>query len=155
MVFVQIEEDLALDPEHQPDAIEDVLRYAAEVTLQTASAPGVPDLTVVLTGDEQVQALNLQFLQIDAPTDVLSFPDGTVDEDSGETYLGDVIIAYPTARQQAAAGGHALQAELQLLVVHGVLHLLGYDHAEPAEKEAMWAVQSAALGRLGNPLSPP
>ena len=66
-----------------------------------------------------------------------------------ETYLGDIIIALPYAARQAAAAGHAAEAELQLLAVHGTLHLLGYDHASPEEKAAMWSAQTAVLTQLG------
>ena len=64
-------------------------------------------------------------------------------------YLGDIAIAVPTAERQAAAKGHAAPAELQLLAIHGVLHLLGHDHLDTAEKAAMWREQAAVLRRLG------
>ena len=66
-----------------------------------------------------------------------------------EPYLGDILISMPRASQQAAVAGHPLEAEVQLLVVHGVLHLLGYDHAEPEEKRRMWAAQADILSSLG------
>jgi probable rRNA maturation factor len=64
-------------------------------------------------------------------------------------YLGDVAIAVPTAERQAAIKGHTPLAELQLLAVHGVLHLLGHDHLDAGQKAAMWAAQAAILGKLG------
>jgi probable rRNA maturation factor len=66
-----------------------------------------------------------------------------------EPYLGDIAISLPRATAQAEAAGHPVAAELQLLTVHGVLHLLGHDHAEPEEKAAMWAAQAAVLATLG------
>jgi probable rRNA maturation factor len=66
-----------------------------------------------------------------------------------EVYWGDVLIAYPQAQAQAAAANHAIQAELALLVVHGVLHLLGYDHVRPEDKEVMWERQAHVLSQLG------
>jgi probable rRNA maturation factor len=120
---------------------------AAEQTLRLEGASG--DLTVVLTDDAQLRQLNRQYLDVDAPTDVLSFPSGEADPETGETYLGDVILSIPRAQVQATAAGHNLEAEVQLLVVHGVLHLLGYDHAEARGKAEMWAAQERALNRLG------
>jgi len=116
----------------------------------------------VLTDDAEIQALNRQFRGIDAPTDVLSFamqdesPEDqgfvVAPEQDAETraYLGDVIVSYPRAAAQAAEQGHSVLAELRLLVVHGVLHLLGYDHATPQDQARMWAIQDVVLERLGD-----
>lgn len=136
--------DMRLAP---PPVDEELIRTAARETLALEQAPG--DLTVVLTDDAQLQQLNLQFLGVDASTDVLSFPSGDADPETGQSYLGDVIISVPRARQQAQAGQHRLESELQLLVVHGVLHLLGYDHAEAGPKARMWTAQARVLGSLG------
>ena len=68
---------------------------------------------------------------------------------SADKYLGDVVIAYPQAKEQSSAAGHPLEAELTLLVVHGVLHLLGYDHVRPEDKTVMWKRQGEILARLG------
>ncbi len=142
-----------------PDAnfeIEDpaLLERAAQAALAQAGAPESAGLSVVITGDEPLQRLNRQFLQIDAPTDVLSFPSDEEDPDSGERYLGDVLISLPRAAAQAREGGHGVADELQLLVVHGVLHLLGYDHGEVDEKARMWRIQAEVLGELGVNISP-
>jgi probable rRNA maturation factor len=131
-----------------------LLERAAQAALQAASAPDDIEMTVLLTGDRQIQELNRQFLDVDSPTDVLSFPADYFDPDTETKYLGDVIISLPRAQVQAVAGDHALEQELQLLVVHGVLHLLGYDHAEPKDKAEMWALQEKILKSIGNPLSP-
>ena len=64
-------------------------------------------------------------------------------------YLGDIIISVPTATRQAQKGGHSLEAELQLLMIHGVLHLLGYDHDTLEGKKRMWSKQKEILGNLG------
>lgn len=125
------------------------LERAARYALESQASPPDAELTVVLAGDEQLHELNLDFREVDAPTDVLSFPASEADPETGNLYLGDVIISVERAREQAQAGGHSLEAELQLLVVHGVLHLLGHDHAETGEKDRMWAVQSIVLARLG------
>lgn len=113
------------------------------------------DLSVAIDDDERLQALNQAFLGIDAPTDVLSFPagDDEIDPETGVLYLGDIIISYPRALDQANAAGHPVIAEMQLLVVHGVLHLLGHDHAEPEEQAVMWAAQREVLLSLGVQMS--
>ncbi|MCQ3935529.1 MAG: rRNA maturation RNase YbeY [Chloroflexi bacterium] len=107
------------------------------------------DLTIVLTDDRQLHELNLDYLDVDAPTDVLSFPASETDPETGTTYLGDIVLSVPRAMEQAQAAGHSVEAEAQLLVVHGVLHLLGYDHAAEEEKAVMWAEQAKVLERLG------
>lgn len=107
------------------------------------------DITIVLTDDAQLHELNRDYLGVDAPTDVLSFPASESDPETGAAYLGDILISIPRAAQQAQAAGHPVEAEVQLLVVHAVLHLLGYDHAEAGEKARMWAEQAKVLERLG------
>ena len=126
----------------------DLLERAARAALDLSGAPDA-DLTLVLTGDSQIQALNRDFLGKDAPTDVLSFPADESDPETGRRYLGDVVISLPRATEQAGERGHTVEAEVQLLVVHGVLHLLGHDHAGAEEKARMWAAQAEVLERLG------
>jgi probable rRNA maturation factor len=82
-------------------------------------------MTVALVPDSRIRRLNRQYRRKDAPTDVLSFPAG---EQGRMPYLGDVVIAAGQARRQARAAGHSLQTELRVLALHGLLHLLGYDH---------------------------
>jgi probable rRNA maturation factor len=127
-----------------------ILERAAQAALLQQFAPDA-DLTLVLTGDTQIQALDRDFLGKDASTDVLSFPACETDPETGRRYLGDIIISVPRAEAQSITAGHSLEAELSLLVIHGVLHLLGHDHAEPEEKARMWAAQSEVLIRLGIP----
>lgn len=136
-------------------SLEALLSHAAATILVQQGQPPDADLSIVLGDDAQLQELNRQFLGFDKPTDVLSFPSGELDPDTQMPYLGDIVISYDRARAQAEAGGHAVEDELQLLVVHGILHLLGHDHAEAHEKEQMWAAQSAALLQLGITLTPP
>ena len=132
---------------------ESILILTAQAVLSYEGITEAVDLSIVIDNDDRLQELNSQFLGIDAPTDVLSFPSGETDPESGESYLGDIIISFPRALAQASEAGHSPDAEVQLLLVHGVLHLLGYDHAESAEKEAMWAAQKAVLTQLGVPLN--
>jgi len=145
LVQVQIEEPFAAGVRA------DWLTTAAEATLE-AEGYGTGELTLVVTDDETLRALNRTYLEVDAPTDVLAFggesPD-FVSPPSSDVYLGDVVIAYPQAEGQAAAAGHPVEAELTLLVVHGVLHLLGYDHVQTEDKVVMWQRQAAVLARLG------
>jgi len=126
----------------------DLLERAARAVLDLSGVPDA-DLSLVLTGDSQVQTLNRDFLGMDAPTDVLSFPADESDPETGRRYLGDVIISLARATEQAGERGHTVEAEVQLLVVHGVLHLLGHDHSGADDKSRMWAVQADALERLG------
>lgn len=110
-------------------------------------------LGILITGDEEVRAMNLQFLGIDEPTDVLSFPDEADDFVQGfadEPLLGDIAIALPTAERQAAVIGHSINAEVAHLLAHGILHLCGYDHVASNEDEArMRAREEHYLGDLG------
>jgi probable rRNA maturation factor len=126
----------------------DLLEHAALAVLDL-SGNRAGDLTIVLVDDVRIQGLNRDFLGHDAPTDVLSFPADELDPETGLRYLGDVIISFARASEQAVERGHAIEAEMQLLVVHGVLHLLGHDHAEAGGRERMWAAQAEVLERLG------
>jgi probable rRNA maturation factor len=123
-------------------------RRLREVALKTLASENV------ITGDKEIHDLNRRYRGVDAPTDVLAFGEGVTDAHfvaaPGEpTCLGDVIISYPRAKAQAHSAGHSVAAELRLLVVHGVLHLVGYDHAEPDEKRKMWTAQNKVLRELG------
>lgn len=122
---------------------------AATVLTQQRTAPDSA-LTVVITDDESVAALNRQYRGIDTATDVLSFPADTppVTLDDEPPYLGDLIIAYPYAAAQAMRAGHDVDDSLALLVVHGTLHLLGSDHDTPEHRAAMWAAQETAIRAL-------
>jgi probable rRNA maturation factor len=127
------------------------VQAVAEAVLRSEDRPG--QATLVLTDDEGIQDLNRDFLGRDAPTDVLAFSaqedDGTfVSAPEVEDYLGDVIVSYPRAVAQALEHGHTTEQELDLLIVHGLLHLLGYDHATEEEKAAMWDRQEAILASL-------
>ena len=127
----------------------DLLEHAAQAVLEHESESMDSDLSIVLTDNARLHELNLNYLGVDAPTDVLSFPASETDPETGARYLGDILISIPRAQEQADAAGHPLESEVQLLIVHGVLHLLGYDHAEPDEKDRMWKAQSEILNSLG------
>lgn len=133
------------------------LRTAVTVTLRHEQHKLPAEVTLLLTDDDQLRTLNKEYRGIDAPTDVLSFATGDsmpgMEED--EAYLGDIIISVPTAERQAKLGGHSLKAELQLLAVHGTLHLLGYDHEDLDEKDRMWWAQASILAQLGAEITGP
>ncbi len=145
---VQVAVEVQVAPAFAGAVMAEGLEHMVEAVLRHEGRMG--EVTLVLTDDEGIRALNRDFLGLDAPTDVLSFG---AQEDSGPFvaapemggYLGDVIVSYPRAVAQAEEHGHPVQQELNLLVVHGVLHLLGYDHADEEEKAVMWARQEAIL----------
>ena len=143
MIFLEKMEALT------PDISADLVENTAIEALKHQSAPADVDLTIVLSDDAQLHELNRQWMGVDAPTDVLSFPSDETDPESGNRYLGDILISVQRAAEQAKAAGHAVEAEVQLLVVHGVLHLLGYDHAEAREKARMWQAQGEIMSALG------
>jgi probable rRNA maturation factor len=128
---------------------EERLRAAALAVLDRHEVEDGTTLTIVLTSSEDVAALNRDFRGVDSPTDVLSFPADIPPLPDEPPYLGDLIIAYPYASAQAARQQHALMDSLALLVVHGTLHLLGYDHDTLENKAEMWDAQSTALTALG------
>lgn len=141
--------DLQILEQFQSQIETPLLEKAAQAVLRHQAVVDQVDLSIIISDDDQLRQLNLQFRDVDAPTDVLSFPAGYVDPENGAIYLGDVLISCPRAAAQASAAGHSLMAEIQLLVVHGILHLLGYDHAEADEQERMWAAQDEILQQLG------
>jgi probable rRNA maturation factor len=117
-------------------------------------AEGLPpgELGVVVTDDETIRELNREYAGDDTPTDVLAFSLREGEEfasPDGVLRLGEVIISYPTAQRQAAEADRPVEDEIDHLLVHGVLHLLGYDHAEPAEEERMRARERELLARAG------
>jgi probable rRNA maturation factor len=130
-----------------------ILLRAAQLVLSMTKAADRSDLGIVIGNDALLNQLNLKYRQVDSPTDVLSFPSGEVDPDTSDLYLGDIVISLPRAQDQASTEGHPLVDELQLLVVHGTLHLLGYDHAEIKDKKIMQAAQDDILSQLGLNLS--
>ncbi len=106
-------------------------------------------MCVHLIDDEAIRALNAEWRKMDAPTNVLSFPAVPSEQLGQARLLGDVLIAFETVAREAADEGKTLSDHFRHLVAHGFLHLLGFDHVEEAEAEAMEALETRALERLG------
>ncbi|MFE5331988.1 rRNA maturation RNase YbeY [Embleya sp. NPDC056575] len=127
-------------------AIVDVARW----TLDRMRIHPLAELSVVIVDEPAMEQLHIQWMDLPGPTDVMSFPmdelrPGKADEDPPQGLLGDVVLCPTVAERQGAAAGHTMDDELHLLTVHGVLHLLGYDHAEPDEEREMFALQKELL----------
>lgn len=142
------------------------LRSVVEYTLELEGLQDPVEVGVVIADDETVQQLNNDYRGLDETTDVLAFafqtfsglsniaassgrPTGGFIEPPRQFLdLGEVVVSYPQAKRQAAARGGRVKEEAALLVAHGVLHLLGYDHAEPVEERVMWEKQDAVVAGL-------
>ncbi|MGE4430747.1 MAG: rRNA maturation RNase YbeY [Sphingobium sp.] len=114
------------------------------------------EISIKLADDAEVQALNRDYRHKDAPTNVLSFPmvptdllETLTNSDDGEVLLGDIILAYETCAREAAEKGISVTDHATHLIVHGILHLLGYDHMVDEEAEAMESMETLALASLG------
>ena len=134
------------------------LRAVARLVL-AAEDVGPVQVGVVVTDDETVRELNQRFLGLDESTDVLSFGLAGPDEapfalPPEEVSLGEVVIAYPTAVRQADEAGRSIEAEVAHLLVHGLLHLLGYDHQRPEEESAMRRQEDEILAGLPTSVGP-
>ena len=108
------------------------------------------ELCVTAVDEDTIAELNAKWMDKEGPTDVLAFPmdelrPGLVDEEPEEGVLGDLVLCPDIAAKQAATAGHETGAEIELLTVHGILHLLGYDHAEPEEHKEMFGLQDELL----------
>jgi len=128
-----------------------LLRRLARASLRHLGEPG-SELSLALVGDDEMQRLNRGYRGKDRTTDVLAFAlrEGEAAGLQEPGLLGDVVISVPTAQRQAAERGHALERELAELLVHGVLHLLGYDHERsPAEARRMFGKQREVLAAIG------
>ena len=108
------------------------------------------ELCIKAVDEATIAELNEQWMDKEGPTDVLAFPmdelrPGLVDEEPAEGVLGDLVLCPEIARRQGESAGHGTVAEIELLTVHGILHLLGYDHAEPEEHREMFGLQDELL----------
>ena len=144
MIEVQVEDAgwLALLPQ-----AETLAQAAAAASLAALPAPPSGDLVILLTNDAEVRELNARFRGKDQPTNVLSFPAGA----NPHGHLGDVALALGVCAAEAKAQSKPLADHLRHLVAHGVLHLVGYDHQDEVEAEAMEALEREILASLGVP----
>jgi probable rRNA maturation factor len=133
------------------------LQRIGEQILTLVEADPQAELSLVITSQERVRELNRNYLGRDVPTDVLAFPMLAADEEpasfipppDGIRHLGEVIISYPQAVIQAGEQGHSTDKEIAILVIHGVLHLLGYGDETPELKKQMQAREQEILSRIG------
>lgn len=155
MHTIAVHVDAGLEPQVESE----LLCRAALQTLHSQQIESGCELAVVVTDDDTLRELNRRHRGLDAPTDVLAFADEArapfIDAPGELRYLGDVVVSFHRAVAQAAEAGHDTQAELQLLVVHGVLHLLGYDDQAEQPREKMWRVQAQILQTLEIDVNPP
>jgi probable rRNA maturation factor len=129
-------------------------KEAARLTLRVCQSPSAAIVDITLVDDEAQRALNRTWRGKDAPTNVLAFPasDPALSPPNGAPLLlGDVVLALQTVRREAVEQDKPIADHLRHLVVHGVLHLLGYDHEQPADAAAMEACEIAILAELGVP----
>lgn len=128
------------------------IRSTVQQSLKAENAATDAEVSILLTDDAQIAELNKEYRDVDGPTDVLSFSQ-TEGEDEfipgvEENLLGDIVISVETAKRQAEEQGKSVDEEIDMLLVHGVLHLLGYDHAEEDEERVMFAKQQEILKGL-------
>ncbi len=132
--------EIVVEPEFSRHVVRADLVAIAEKALRAEKAAR-RDLSIAIVGDKTMAQLNRDYHGVDAPTDVLSFPS---DE---ESEVGEIIISYETAKANARTAGWRTRDELELLVVHGILHLLGYDDLTPEDRARMWKRQEKILGK--------
>jgi probable rRNA maturation factor len=140
--------DVLNETDHQLDELE-LVALSKYVMQQMRVHPGA-DLCLRLVDEAAMEVLHVQWMDLPGPTDVMSFPmdelrPGRDGEDPEEGVLGDIVLCPSVAARQAAEAGHATEEELLLLTTHGILHLLGYDHAEPEEEREMFELQRQLL----------
>ena len=138
-------------PHFREKVDEGSLHHMAAEVLRQEGVAGETGLSLIVTDDEAIRELNRRFRGVDAPTDVLAFGAGEeehfVSAPESPPYLGDVVISYQRALAQAAELGHAVAEDLKLLVIHGILHLMGYDHQEKAAAREMRKREEALLAK--------
>lgn len=152
---LQLEVDIPSEWENAFDLAQARAVAAAVLRAEGISGAVAVDLSVV--DDEEIEGLNARYRGVAAPTDVLSFPlresageaGGFVEPPDGVLRLGDIVISLPRAMAQAEEYGHSLARECCYLLVHGLLHLLGYDHNTEPERQRMRAKEEAALAAVG------
>ena len=136
-----------------PTGLRMLVRRACIATLREEGFKGNAEVSVIFVDDKEIRRLNKEHREIDASTDVLSFPmgeDGVYDinPDTGAKVLGDIVISLEKAAQQAKDFGHSLEREVCYLTVHSMLHLLGYDHDTEETQSEMWTLQDEITAKI-------
>ena len=139
-----------------PTGLRMLVRRCCNAVLRMENFQGAAEVSVTFANNEQIHELNKMHRNVDAPTDVLSFPmgeDGKYDIDpaTNAKILGDIVISMEKAVEQAERFGHTLQREVGYLTAHSMLHILGYDHEEPLEKVHMREKEELVMTQLGLP----
>jgi len=141
--------------------MENLIKKIVEICYSIEGFHEKSEVSIMLTDDESIRELNRQYRQIDAPTDVLSFPmlnakNGVIEIDAGDynveedlLILGDIAISLETAARQAQEYGHSFERELAFLTTHGIFHLLGYDHMTEEDEKVMISKQEEVLKQAG------
>lgn len=160
-ILVENEANRGLDFDY-----EEVIKTVISKTLETENCPYETEVNVLLTGNEEIHEANKEFRGIDRPTDVLSFPmvdyefpsdfscvdenpESYINPETDELLLGDIMISVDKVYEQANEYGHSPKREFAFLIAHSMLHLLGYDHIDEAERKVMEEKQEAILDALG------
>lgn len=150
-INVLIEEGIEVEPDAE------WMQGLIEKALIAENIPPNSEISLLITGQERIQELNREYRGKDRPTDVLSFsmseqkegePIAFIGPPDGLLHLGEIIISYPQALIQAQERGHSIKKEMAILIVHGVLHILGYDHEKPEKEPAMTAREKEILAEL-------
>lgn len=133
----------------------DHLAKLARFVMDKMRVHPMAELCIKAVDEDTIAQLNEQWMEKEGPTDVLAFPmdelrPGLLDEEPEEGVLGDLILSPAVAERQGVSAGHGTVAEIELLTTHGILHLLGYDHAEPEEHREMFDLQARLLAEWGS-----
>ena len=143
---------MSIDVLNETDVVMDELELVAcsRYVLQQMRVHPQADLCLRLVDEAAMETLHVQWMDLPGPTDVMSFPmdelrPGREGSEPAEGVLGDVVLCPSVAAKQAREAGHATEEELLLLTTHGILHLLGYDHATPEEEKEMFELQRQLL----------
>jgi probable rRNA maturation factor len=130
----------------------DRLTFAFQKSVEMLGLSPQTSAALKISDDASIRKLNKAYRGLDEATDVLSFENDFIDLETGARFIGDIVISIEKAQAQAAERGFSLQEELEMLLVHAVLHLNGYDHLEEADLEEMGNLQDEILIAIGNPL---
>jgi len=130
----------------------DRLTFAFQKSVEMLGLSSQTSAALKISDDASIRKLNKAYRGLDEATDVLSFENDFIDLETGARFIGDIVISIEKAQAQAAERGFSLQEELEMLLVHAVLHLNGYDHMEEADLEEMGSLQDEILIAIANPV---